>query len=166
MPLKDLIHIKGLDRLESIKSISGVSLDEMDVIYEETRYTLGRANVGIHNLNKIPGTELFIDTILGYQIGHYDGRHPERLDVSLDLILYMIKEKIYHSDLIKDNFHQSKIGINYMATVSKGNDMLPIRVYEKINHVYDQSISDAGGNLDRLKNIKRVNNMLKRIGVL
>ena len=53
-----------------------------------------------------------------------------------------------------------------MATVSKGNDMLPIRVYEKINHVYDQSISDAGGNLDRLKNIKRVNNMLKGIGVL
>lgn len=166
MPLKELINIKKLDRLESIKSIEGVSLQEMDVVYNKTRFTLGRANIGIHDEIKTPGTELFIDTILGYQIGHYDGNHPERLDVSLDLILYMIKEKISHSDLIKDNFHPSKIGINYMAATSKGNDMLPIRVYEKINHIYDQSISDAGGNLDRLKNIKKVNNMLKGLGVL
>lgn len=151
--------------MESIKSIQGVTLDGMDILYGQSRFILGRANVGIHDLDKTLGTELFVDTILGYQIGHYDGRHPERLEVSLDFIKFLITGGINHSDLINRDFHQSELGVLYMVRASNGQDMLPVKIYKSIDHKYDDLIEERGGNLKKLRRIKTTVGMLKGLGI-
>jgi hypothetical protein len=162
--IRSLSDLDGLERFESIKSIPGVFLNSLDFLYNENRFTLGRASVIIHDKWNSIGTGLFIDTILGYQIGHYDRRHPERLDVSLDFIKFLIESKINHSELIAGYFHPSQLGVLYLSYSSKGSDILPINVYQKIDHKYDDLILEKGGNLDRLKKIQRGNNLLKTLG--
>jgi len=165
MKIKDLTHIKDLERLEAIKSIDGVKLDSMDIIHMGNRFTLGRSSVIIHDEEKSLGTELFVDTILGYQIGHYDGRHPERMDVSLDFIKFLIQDQISHASLISENYHQSEIASLYLAKSSNSMDILPIKVYEKIDHKYDELIEEKGGNMKRLRKVERGSKLLRGLGI-
>lgn len=157
--------LSGSEKFSHLKSINGLEINGSIFLYKDNAFSVERACVIIHDRSKTIGTELFVDSILGYQIGHYDGRHPERIDVTLDFIRFLIEEEINHSDLIEGDFHQSELGISYMAKTSRGDDMIPIKIYKSIDHRYDDCIEKNGGNLRRLRRIKSSIGMLKKLGI-